>query len=180
MTNEHAPSMLHDGSVMVAPRACREEGLGGPPVVPLRFSRIDPFHAVRTGPPGHPCYTCASAGGQLSRLPKLGRLTGSGWVGIRQGGEAYLGRGRHRTPCWAISWQICVLPTNVPHCTLKPSRSTFVSFILALGVARGLSWLGPGAMGTAPRPAAGPQAASEWGAVFGYTNVYFCIPKVYK
>ena len=73
MMNEHALCMLHAGSVMGATHAGGEEGLGGPPVLPLSFQKMTPSCTARTGHLGRPCITCARAGGWVKRLPKVGR-----------------------------------------------------------------------------------------------------------
>ena len=73
MMNEHALCMSHAGSVMGAMHAGGEEGLGGPPVLLLRFPKLTPSGSPRRGHLGRPRITCASAGEWVKRLPKVGR-----------------------------------------------------------------------------------------------------------
>ena len=101
--------------------------------------------------------------GWLRRLPKVGRWSGSGWVGVGQGGDAHLGWGRHRTLSRSDSWQLWVRSHQRATWHLCPCSCTFASLLLALGVARGLSWLRAGAMEAAARPAVGPRAAPDPG-----------------
>ena len=105
MMNGYASCMLHDGSITGATRAGGGEGLGGPPGLHLKVKDQGPSDACAGGHFGTPRITCARAGGRLSRLPKVGRWSGSGWVGMGQGGEAYLGLGRHRALSRSDSWQ---------------------------------------------------------------------------
>ena len=180
MMNWYAPCMLHDGSIMGATHAGGGEGLGGPPGLPLKVQGQGPSDACAGGHFGTPRITCASAGGRLSRLSKVGRWSGSGWVGIGQGGEAYLRQGRHRTLSRSYSWQLWVRSHQRATWHLCPCSCTFASLLLALGVARGWSWLGPGAMGTAARRVAGARAALERRAPKSITIVIDCNRFYYK
>ena len=97
--------------------------------------------------------------------------TRSGWVGMGQGGEAYLGQGRHRTLSRSDSWQLWVRSHQRATWHLCPCSCTFASLLLRLGVARGWSWLAPGAIGTAARPTAGPRGSLDRGAVDCYYKI---------
>ena len=172
--------MLHDGSITGATHAGGGDGLGGPPGLPFKVQDLDLSRACAVGQSGTPRITCASAGGWLRRLPKVGRWSGLGWVGVGQGGEAHLGWGRHRTLSASDSCQLCVRSHQRATWHLCPCSCTFASLLLRLGVARGWSWLGPGAMGTAARRVAGARAALERRAPDFNTIVLICIVIYFK